>query len=640
MKFILFNDSKVDTNLFLQLQDLAGVLAENEELEFDYHFGHYIDQAKNRITASHFWDNRNNLEMVAGYKTDLILRAIGTRKYTNEDVLNNYKKLMEPTHLKKFAQQLFTLFEDIRIEELCKKERPGTEKLFTIRRETLKKYYRSQALTNKTMSYFIDELFCLIFLTVEATTFHENFQEANEKQCQLLDVLKPTIYEVFEASSTSDIARICETIVFRLTSDYERDSMNEYFVYPFYEQNNILKKETSFDDLTRNEELKNDDEAAGDQQDNDSSEQSFSTWHREIEADEQTNQTFLQFELESGTKTNMLGDGARESEDGDQAMASIQGASGKSKEKDYSSLEALQETESKEQAGASSKYGEENKYAIGVDKHVTTLTMDEISTYQSFVEEIDGYRRKLASTIEKTLEHKKTNPKRDLLYGRLSKKLLPITFEAVPRVFYKKNSPSSDIDAVFTLLVDCSASMHNKMTETKKGITLFHEVLKKLRIPHEIIGFWEDANEVKKGFQPNYFHRVISYEQSIHSIGAEIVQLQPEEDNRDGFSIRVVTEELIRHPEKHKFLLVFSDGEPAADSYDQNGIVDTHEAVLHARKQGIDVIGMFLADGDIEETDEKTMRNIYGKEHVLIPSVDKLPEQFAPLLKKLILKSL
>ncbi len=46
--------------------------------------------------------------------------------------------------------------------------------------------------------------------------------------------------------------------------------------------------------------------------------ESFSTWHRENKNNE--NENFLRFELESGTKTNMMGDTARESEDGDQAL--------------------------------------------------------------------------------------------------------------------------------------------------------------------------------------------------------------------------------------------------------------------------------------------------------------------------------
>jgi len=35
-----------------------------------------------------------------------------------------------------------------------------------------------------------------------------------------------------------------------------------------------------------------------------------------------------------------------------------------------------------------------------------------------------------------------------------------------------------------------------------------------------------------------------------------------------------------------------------------------------------------------------TMKNIYGKERLMIPSVAELPEQFTPLLKKLLLKTI
>ena len=38
MKFIRFNDSKVDTSLFLQLQDLSTVLSGIPDLEFEYNY--------------------------------------------------------------------------------------------------------------------------------------------------------------------------------------------------------------------------------------------------------------------------------------------------------------------------------------------------------------------------------------------------------------------------------------------------------------------------------------------------------------------------------------------------------------------------------------------------------------------------
>src|SRR5699024_5459745 len=97
----------------------------------------------------------------------------------------------------------------------------------------------------------------------------------------------------------------------------------------------------------------------------------------------------------------------------------------------------------------------------------TTPTDADQRLYREYVQEIDPLRRKLATTIEKTIEHKKNMPRKDLVIGRLSRNLLPLIIDDNPRVFYKKSQESREIDAVFTLLVDCSASMHNKMDETK-----------------------------------------------------------------------------------------------------------------------------------------------------------------------------
>lgn len=243
--------------------------------------------------------------------------------------------------------------------------------------------------------------------------------------------------------------------------------------------------------------------------------------------------------------------------------------------------------------------------------------------------------------IEKTLEHKKVLPRSDLHAGRLNKKLLRYFTDDNPRLFYKKQERSKQIDAVFTLIVDCSASMIDKMEQTKLGIILFHEALKSLLVPHQVIGFWEDTNEASETKQPNYFKIAVSFDNCFKKkTGPEIMQLEPEEDNRDGFAIRVITEELLKRTEKQKFLLVFSDGEPAAFGYEQNGIIDTHEAVVNARKKGIEVINVFLANGEVEEGQRKMVQNIYGKYSILIPDVSELPDVLFPLLRKLLIKSL
>lgn len=639
MKYNRWDDSKVDTNLFLQLQDLATILSDKPDLKYEYRYGSFIDLIDEKVTGSHLWDVMNEAIKEPGYKTDVFLRTIGTLHYSHIPSMKAYFENVKKSSLPKFAVQLMTLLEDLRLEEIIIKDRPGTKKDFAIRRKYLKHYFETELAANVTRSNRLDELFCLIYLLLQANQPDPTFPRVNEQQLNHLEKLKPLLYSSFEAKGTEDITMIAEQIVSEIAG-YDKDMIHDYFTFPISHIENYAMN-TLFDELTRTDDLANDDEEDVDEENNEYIDEKFSSWHRENQNSDRK-QTFLQFELEVGTKTNIMGGGTRETEDADQAMGTIQGTSGESEKNDYSEVDSLKkEGTNQGKQPTESLYGEENKDAVAIIKKATSPSKEDELAYQNAVSTIETYKRKLASTIEKVLEHKKNDARRDLVNGRLSKKFLPVIIDDNPRVFYKKNQESKNIDAVFTLLVDCSASMHNKMDETKRGIVLFHEVLNQLNIPHSIVGFWEDANDVRENYQPNYFHVIHSYTDSFYqNTGAKIMQLEPEEDNRDGFSIRFVTKELAARREKNKFLLVFSDGEPAAMNYDQNGIIDTNVAVLEARKKGIDVIGMFLADEEVDEREDLTMKNIYGKERLMIPSVAELPEHFAPLLTRLLLRTI
>jgi len=635
-----FHDSKVDTNLFLQLQDLTTVLTRQPELNFEYSYGSYIDISNRKITASTFWDQHDETIKRSGYKTDIYLRAIGTFYYTAIQPMQDFSNdFLINSPFPRFTSQLVTLFENIRLEELVKKDRPGTTHSFKVRNNYLKAYFTTQLKTNVTRGYALDELFCLIFLLIQADEPDPQFPQATDEQLNQLNHLKSSIFSIFDAAKTEDVIHIVKKIAIQLNQNY-RDSINEYFIFPIASINDYSSN-TLFDELTRTDPLTNDDLEKIDKEKSEYIDETFSTWHRENK-NEDRKQTFLQFDLEQGTKTDLLGGGTRETEEGDQAMASIQGASGESEQKDYSKLDTLEKEEAKQAGDPSGNlYDEENKYAVPIVQYGGSPSTQDKQSYDELVLEIDPIRRKLAKTIENTLEHKQNEPRENLVMGRLSKNLLPFVFDDNPRVFYKKDHESNEIDAVFTLLVDCSASMNNKMDETKRGIIIFHEVLRQLNIPHSIVGFWEDATHTKDTYQPNYFHVIQSFTDSLYKMnGANIMQLEPQEDNRDGFSIRVMTKELEARRENNKFLLVFSDGQPAAMNYEEKGIVDTHQAVLEARKKGIDVIGMFLAKDEITESEDATMKNIYSRHRIMVPDVDDLPEQFAPLLKRLILKTI
>lgn len=643
MKFIKFNDRTVDSALYIQLQGIAHILTNHQDFTFELAYGHQIDPSKTVITASHFWDLYEEKKREAGYKSDVVLRALGTYHHTDIEECLSFQKWVRKNSHKKFTVALFTMLEDIRLEELCKKEKPGANKWFKQRREMLLAYFQTQLNTNLMRQFELDTLFCMIAITLLSDQPVYSYPVPSGGKLDLLiERIRPLLYDVFEANKTSDLTAITKRIFKTIEDAIEDDIITAYFVFPIQDivDWDEYKKNTSFDDLKRKDALQNDDkEDLDDKDEQDIMDETFSTWHGENK-NEDKKQTFLRFELEQGTKTSLVGKGAREGSEQDQVNATVQGSSQKSNQQRYENMEALEKEQTKqEEKKIKYEYGERNQHAKHLIKLPTSITSEEKVQYVQNQKDVETEIKKLRKTLEKRIEQKRNQQRSDLLYGRMSKKWIPLITEPIPRIFYKKQQPSSELDAVFTLLIDCSASMIDKMENTKKAVVLFHEVLKQLRISHSVVGFWEDAEAAKKDYHPNYYHEVISFEKSLLSTeGPSIMQLEPQEDNRDGFSIRIATEQLEKRREKHKFLLVFSDGEPSANQYEKFGIIDTFEAVKNSRKKGIQVVGMYLANGEIEESEREVMKNIYEKDHLMIPNMEDLPYIFSSFLKKLLLR--
>jgi nitric oxide reductase activation protein len=637
-RFIQFNDKKIDSFLFMQLSDLAKTLAKSEQFDVEFAYQSYIDITNRKIFISHFWDNHPTNEKINGMKSDVFLRAIGSLHYTDFQEVVQFIERLKSTPFPQFAKQLFMLAEDLRLEEICKKVRPGTKKAFSVRRNVYRRYFKSQLNVNLVKGVYTDALFNTLYLLLTADSPLEDVLPINEDIDLAMPYFRNTVTQFFETKSTKDVSTVAFKIIEVLDGILKQDMLNTYFHLPenVYEP---FQYDLTIDDLKRKDALKNNDTVEKTKDgDEDIHEDKLPTWHRETS---DLTKSFLQFDLEQGSQTDLLGEGLREGEAGDQALALVQGSAQKSNRKDYSHLEAFEQKRDIREGKLTHEYGKENKNAFPIFLSPEPPSSLHVSQYEQNKTIVAPYQKKLKQMIEKTLEHKKTLPRSDLHFGRLSNKLLRLLTDENPRLFYKKYQPSTQIDAVFVLLVDCSASMYDKMEQTKLGITLFHEALKSLFVPHQIVGFWEDTNEATETKQPNYFKNVIPFNRSLKKTsGPEIMQLEPEEDNRDGFAIRIMMEQLLQRNEKQKFLLIFSDGEPAAYGYEQNGIVDTHEAVIDARKQGIEVINVFLANGAIDESQKKTIQNIYGKYSILVPDITELPEVLFPLLKKLLYKSL
>ncbi len=625
MKFLNFAENQTDPFLHLSLSDLAETLS-NIESEVQFAFHSYYRPAEQLITVSHYWNDIFDGRQFDGMKSDIYLRALGNVHYTNFDDVDRYLSSISKRTHPLFRKQLFALLEDMRLEGICTSIRPGMSDAFDIRRTLFQKRFRGRLEVHRRQNQLLDALFCAIYLQAirKPVALGEGLSEYKP-------YLRHLISEIRKANSTNDIAVLSEAFCNELSVDHA-DMTTEYLTMYGTASNTT---EVVEDEQAR--ELKSEDTMeTTDKEDKETYDEEMNTWHEE---QEQEGSNFLQFDLEEGAKSDLIGEGERKEESGDQAFVSVQGASKQSEGSQFDEEALLESRDTKAVAGAQDPLGEANRNVKEVTRRADKPSAEDQEAYRMAKAEIQYAEKSLRTAIQKTIEQKQIAPRSDLHFGRLNRKLLRLLTDENPRLFYKKNAPSTKLDVTFSLLVDCSASMYDKMEETRLGIALFHETLKGLDIKHSVTGFYEDAFDADDHEQPNTLFQVIDYNRSTQpNEGAKIMQLEPEEDNRDGYAIRKAAQELAERNEKHKILLVFTDGEPSAYDYSENGIVDTHEAVIQTRKKGYEVIGVFLSNGEPQEKEKNTMRNIYGTQSLVIPSAKEIPAYLTPLLKKLLLR--
>jgi len=245
------------------------------------------------------------------------------------------------------------------------------------------------------------------------------------------------------------------------------------------------------------------------------------------------------------------------------------------------------------------------------------------------------YVKQLVTLFQKEIAKKTNEQLTGLVKGRLQKNLLPLWLEERPRLFYRNGQQSKELDAVFYLLVDGSASMQDKLEETKAAVLYVHDVLRQLRIPHQIVQHYEDAYDATDTYQPNYFEILHDYTNFSDSAFA-VYAMEAHEDNRDGYALRIAAESLLARKEQQKFLLYFSDGEPSAFDYREQGIVDTADAVQGLTKSGIAFLHLFLSDAPVSEEQRQLFATIYGKRTAATDSIDQFTSEAHRLLKRML----
>ncbi|MDS3994414.1 vWA domain-containing protein [Staphylococcus capitis] len=625
-RFIKFNDEQLDAKQVMMLQDLARLLLKDEQTQVKIQKFPFYNPFSNTLITSWFWSHRPHHIEQAGLKTDVLLAAYG---YQHMDIdIVNHVLHNDDFHHTKFFHQLFKLLEDVRILELIRKERPSTAKYIDLRLDTRLAFTDSQINVYKTKTVFTD----LLFLNLERAFLSQNFYDVPSIHPTFDDVLV-NMYQylpnIFQNKTSEDNMYLAERIMYQVDDLLKEDMLNEYYYLPLKLYEDI--QATAFEDLKRT------DASNTDGNDKHQSEEDVETAEAETKtADSETKGgAYLEMELHEGENSEVIADNdtAREGDSTDD-MTDMMTKKGK----------GSQNTLDHDEGGF---IGQNQAFALeGINKNVKVewkvpnIQPQHILDYQHSKNDVQFEIKDLIQIIKKTINREHQDERHNLTKGRLQKDLINWFIDDQYKLFYKKQDLSKTFDATFTLLVDASASMHDKMDETIKGVVLFHETLKSLNIKHEILAFNEDAFETDDREQPNIIDEIINYNYSIfEKEGPRIMSLEPQDDNRDGVAIRIASERLLQRSHQQRFLIVFSDGEPSAFNYSQDGIIDTYEAVETARKFGIEVFNVFLSQEAITEDIEQTIHNIYGQFSIFVEGVEHLPNLLSPLLKKLLLKS-
>ncbi|MEK5147073.1 Nitric oxide reductase activation protein [Psychrobacillus psychrotolerans] len=615
-RFIQFNNETIDARQLMHYENVAKALTKNTLLAINERKLIEFQPADQIISLSVFWRHREKHVMHAGRISDIFLMAEGFWK--SFDVMK-WQQFQEekPTSLTKFMDQLLFCLEEFRMVEMIQKKRIGTQKVFTIRIHTYLEFHKQQLRVNVQKGFLADAFISYLYICLYEGTMYVTGPD-------IFSVTNSIIQKVYESKNTQQSIDLAYQLYFLLNEYINEDSLLQYYAIISYTR--VASKDFHYHQGAKDSER-------GEEGEKDTIEEIFRTWHRE---NEQENGVHLQYELEHGRdgKAQQAIE-AEEGQEGHEITMTGKGqSSGNSKE---GQVDQSTNDQSSDLKKAGKSFGKEHTNVMYQEKRIAIKSISENQhLLYKYRQDHAPYLKAFVQEMKKRLEQKRVDKRTNLTKGRLSTKLTAIWTDERPKPFYKKNAPSIQLDAVFGLLVDGSASMQDKMEETKKAVLLFHDVLRELKITHEIVLHYEDAYEATETSQPNAFEWIHKLEDGQKDNGLDILSMEAHEDNRDGFAIRWMGKRLENRAEAHKFLLVFSDGEPSAFGYAQNGIMDTAEAVLEQEQLGINVLHLFLNDREATEEQLNLFRLIFDKKSATASSLEKFSEETLRLLRKML----
>lgn len=196
------------------------------------------------------------------------------------------------------------------------------------------------------------------------------------------------------------------------------------------------------------------------------------------------------------------------------------------------------------------------------------------------------------------------------------------------KVWEDRKNPKKIIDMAISIRVDESGSMYGDRINTAKvSCILMKMVSDELNIPIEIIGDTED-NTVE-------LYPYCTFDSKDGNDKYRLISMTDRWSNRDGYAIRYCYKRLKKRKEKHKLLIIISDGMPAGNNYyGEAANNDLRVLTRQIKREGTAVIAFGFG------ADAQSLSSIYGKSFICYEDLSKVPKAFAKALKEQILKNL
>jgi len=211
---------------------------------------------------------------------------------------------------------------------------------------------------------------------------------------------------------------------------------------------------------------------------------------------------------------------------------------------------------------------------------------------------------------------------------RIQEKAKGIT--AVESKAWQKRDLPQEKDYAISLLVDLSGSMSGeKIEQTFNAVITLAEVLNRLSISTEILGFNDRIYEYQK------YGQAISKE-IREKMGSMLQEVEDFSDtgkaewNDDGWALEQTSERLTRQKEKEKFLIVLSDGKPAESSMHPRSKYELHKMIKKVLKETDQkLIGLGIGAGTkhVEKYYPNSLANV---------DTEEMTEKLADLLREVI----